>query len=80
MWVEEYWDHKLLIWQEHPWARELELMNPEGVVILPFNPTAEEMAEYLLKVIGPQQLEGTGVTLREVIIEETRKCSAGASL
>jgi 6-pyruvoyltetrahydropterin/6-carboxytetrahydropterin synthase len=47
----------------------------ESVIFVPFNPTAENMAAYLVKVIGPLQLEGTGCELRRVVIEETRKCS-----
>jgi 6-pyruvoyltetrahydropterin/6-carboxytetrahydropterin synthase len=38
------------------------------------------MADYLLTVIGPRLLEGTGVKLVSVRIEETRKCSAEVSL
>jgi hypothetical protein len=38
------------------------------------------MAEYLLKVVGPEQLKGTGVILQRVIVEETPKCLAEASL
>lgn len=45
---------------------------------VPFNPTAENMAEYLLKTVGPKQLEGTKVRLVKVSVEETRKCSATA--
>jgi len=45
-------------------------------VPVPFNPTAENMGRYLLDVVGPEQLAGTGVTLTKVIVEETRKCSA----
>jgi 6-pyruvoyltetrahydropterin/6-carboxytetrahydropterin synthase len=47
-----------------------------SIVLVPFNPTAENMAEYLLNVIGPQQLEGTGAEVVSVRVEETRKCSA----
>ena len=47
-----------------------------SVVWVPFNPTAENMANYLLTVVGPQQLKGTGVELVRVTVEETRKCSA----
>ena len=47
----------------------------ESIVWVDFNPTAENLAEYLLNIIGPRQLAGTGVTLTKVIIEETRKCS-----
>ena len=52
----------------------------ESIVWTPFNPTAENMAQYLVQVIGPQQLEGTGCTLSTCRIEETRKCSASFSL
>ena len=48
----------------------------ESFVAVPFNPTAENMARYLVEVIGPQQLEGTGVQLSHVLIEETAKCHA----
>jgi 6-pyruvoyltetrahydropterin/6-carboxytetrahydropterin synthase len=48
-----------------------------SLVWVPFNPTAENMADYLL-LIAPSLLSGTGVELYEVQIEETRKCSATA--
>lgn len=47
----------------------------ESYVELPFNPTAENLAAYLVDVVGPIQLKGLGVTLVRVVIEETRKCS-----
>lgn len=77
MWVEDNWDHHMLIWQEDIWCDDLALMDPT-VVILPFNPTAENMANYLLNIIGPMQLLDTGVVLLKVVVEETRKCSASA--
>lgn len=52
----------------------------ESIVFVPFNPTAENMAQYLVEVIGPQQLTGTCVELVSVRIEETSKCSASFSL
>jgi 6-pyruvoyltetrahydropterin/6-carboxytetrahydropterin synthase len=76
MWLEEEWDHKFLVWQHDPLARELLLLDPAGVVVVAFNPTAENMAAYLVDVVGPQQLAGTGVRLMAVKVEETRKCSA----
>jgi 6-pyruvoyltetrahydropterin/6-carboxytetrahydropterin synthase len=51
-----------------------------SLVAVPFNPTSEGIAEHLLKVIGPQRLAGTGVTLTSVQVDETRKCSAIAEL
>lgn len=55
---------------------EDDLMFRESLVLLPFNPTAENLAKYLVDVIGPQQLAGTGIELLCCRIEETAKCSA----
>jgi 6-pyruvoyltetrahydropterin/6-carboxytetrahydropterin synthase len=75
MWIEDHWDHHLLIWEEDPMLPALKEIDP-SVVAVPFNPTAENMAQYLVQVIGPAQLEGLGVKLQKVTIEETAKCSA----
>ncbi|CAB4133809.1 COG0720 6-pyruvoyl-tetrahydropterin synthase [uncultured Caudovirales phage] len=80
MWLEDNWDHKFLLWENDPWCDTFKEKDPEGVVIVNFNPTAENMAEYLIKEIAPLQLDGTGVTLIKVDIEETRKCSASYTL
>ncbi len=74
-WLEENWDHKMLIWEKDPWAKPLAEIDPT-VVIVPFNPTAENMGGYLIKVVGPKQLRGTPATLDLVRVEETRKCAA----
>lgn len=76
MWLEDNWDHKMLIWEDDIWASQLLDMDPKGVVLTPFNPTAENMAEYLVQVIGPQQLKDTGCHLVGVKVEETYKCHA----
>ncbi|MFP4895805.1 6-pyruvoyl trahydropterin synthase family protein [Paraburkholderia sp. EG304] len=79
MWLEDQWDHRMLMWADdllHVYLREID----RTVVKVPFNPTAENMAEYLVTVVGPEALEGTGVRLVEVTVEETRKCSATYSL
>lgn len=88
MWLEEYWDHKFLAW-EQDFALQDIYFNIAGrveftsaqtfqqsIIFVPFNPTAENMAQHLVDVIGPLQLKGTGVTLTSVKIEETAKCHA----
>ena len=96
MWVENFWDHKMLLWEDDPLRVMLLSLNAESYVYdksreamkqaqesirsVPFNPTAENMAAYLLETIGPQELDGTDVTLTRVTIDETRKCSATAAL
>jgi len=79
-WLEAEWDHRFLIWQEHPLAAALKALDPQGVLLVSFNPTAENMAEHLLRVIGPQQLAGLSVQLVRVVVEETAKCSAESVL
>lgn len=77
--MEVMWDHKMLLWQEDPWSVDLPTID-DSVVVLPFNPTAENIANYLLRVWGPLQLRHTQVILISVIVEETRKCSAQAMI
>ena len=74
-WLEEEWDHKFLVWEHDPFSTTLKELDPEGTVVVQFNPTAENMGQYLIDVIGPKQLAGTGVRLVHVNIEETRKCN-----
>lgn len=78
-WLEDHWDHRFLAWEQDPWYGDLKLLDPAGVVGVPFNPTAERMAQWLLQVVGPQQLTGTGCELMLVRIEETSKCAATAA-
>ncbi|WP_255209079.1 6-pyruvoyl trahydropterin synthase family protein [Paraburkholderia youngii] len=73
-WVEDHWDHRMLLWIEDPFYAGLRDLDP-SVVGMPFNPTAENLAQWLVTKLGPEILQGTGVRLVEVRIEETRKCS-----
>ena len=77
-WLEDNWDHRFLVYAPDPWRVALQAIDPQGLVIVPFNPTAENMAEYLLRVVGPVQLHGTGCALQSVSIDETARCSAMA--
>lgn len=78
-WLEENWDHRMLLWERDPLAEAMRLLD-ETVVLLPFNPTAENIGQFVLEVVGPMQLAGTGVTLTSVTVGETRKCSASVRL
>ena len=80
MWLEEHWDHRMMIWSEDPLLPELQRLVPGDLCIVPFNPTAEQIAIHLVSVVGPEQLKGSGITLLECRVEETRKCSAAYRL
>lgn len=75
-WLEQHWDHKFLIWDEDPMLEYLMVISPESMLPVPFNPTAENMAKYMVEIVGPHLLNNTGTHLVKCVIEETRKCSA----
>jgi 6-pyruvoyltetrahydropterin/6-carboxytetrahydropterin synthase len=92
-WLEDAWDHRLLLWAKDPIVEAMSLPDAktrhdnrlfatlaDSMVVVQFNPTAENMAAHLLEVVGPSMLSGTGARLVKVEIEETRKCSASACL
>lgn len=79
MWLEDNWDHKMLIWSDDPMLDDLRILD-HTVVEVPFNPTAENIAEHLVRIVGPQQLADTGIILVLCRVDETRKCSASYSL
>ena len=78
--MEEHWDHRMMIWSEDPLLPELQRLVPGDLCVVPFNPTAEQIAIHLVSVVGPEQLKGSGITLLECRVEETRKCSAAYRL
>ena len=78
-WVEKSWDHRFLVSHRDPRHARLYAMD-EMVVVTSFNPTAENMANHLLRTAGPYMLAGTGVTLTKVELWETRKCGVTATL
>lgn len=90
-WLENAWDHRFLVWVEDPFIPVLVQaigdmkLSANGdidgsLVFVEFNPTAENLAGYLLRDIGPALLRGMGVRLTKVKIDETRKCSAEVSI
>lgn len=88
-WLEDNWDHKFLHWSRDNLIDALKIAASRpscplehedhehflgSLVALPFNPTAENLAAYMVDVIGPQLLDEHGVELVECTIEETSKC------
>ena len=81
MWIEHLIDHKFLIWEQDPVMDDLCAIDPDGIVVVPFNPTAEAIAAWLLEE-GNKKLNDQigGIVLERVVVEETRKCSAEVRL
>lgn len=81
-WMDEHWDHTTIVCQEDTATIQGLHMMPKYKEpwLSPWNPTAENMASYLLKEVCPEQLKGTDVTVCRVTVWETPNCKAVASL
>lgn len=81
-WVDTNWDHTFIAYE-----RDFNLISDlkkyektKPVWIADFNPTAENMAEWILKVVAPSCLKDTGVQVYRVELYETENCKADAKL
>jgi len=82
-WIDTNWDHTFIVYEKDERLLAALRSVPDtykGVFVAPFNPTAEELAKYLLSMICPTVLLGTGVAVTEVVVWETPNCHATARL
>lgn len=80
-WLDENWDHGfLLAHDDENGIHAIKQVVPSKYRILPYNPTAENMARYLLDEVGPELLGGTNVQLTKVVIWETDDSFAEATV
>jgi len=81
-WVDANWDHGFVYSQADTEMGAIfaERLPGHKHFVLPYNPTAENMARYLLEQVGPAQLQGTGVRLVKVVLWETENCFAEVRL
>jgi 6-pyruvoyltetrahydropterin/6-carboxytetrahydropterin synthase len=80
-WLDEHWDHGFVLNQaDENGLAAVKIVEPCKYFVLPYNPTAENMARYLLEEVCPQLLAGAGVTATKVVIWETDESFAEASL
>lgn len=76
-WVEREWDHGFIHWHVDMEVRHaLEAMPGTKTFALPYNPTAENLAKFLLAKANDELLAGTGVRLVSVRVDETPNCFA----
>ena len=88
-WIEKCWDHGFILWKDDPVRHLAEFWSaiaPHGpgstqkLFPLPTNPTAENLAEYLLRVVCPEVLADSGCEASKVVVWETENCFAEATL
>lgn len=79
-WIDDHWDHGFILWDQDTNALDaIKQVQPHKVYELPYNPTAENLARYLLTEIGPQlisTIRGYDLVLSKVIVWETENAFA----
>lgn len=75
-WIDDNWDHTTLIY-----SKDFDLVGVSPILsvnkpafICDFNPTAENMAQFLLDSVCPRVLSGSGVEVVKVVLWETENC------
>ena len=79
-WIDEHWDHAFILFVEDETAlAAVRAAVPTKYFVLPWNPTAENMARYLLEIVAPAVLGDLAVVARRVVVWETDDACAVAS-
>lgn len=74
-WIEKNWDHGFILWKEDKEAiAALRAIPEQKIFLLDSNPTAENLASYLLTEVAPLLLDDTDVYLRKIVLWETENC------
>ena len=81
-WIDLYWDHNVILFEKDEQTVQAMRWVPKKKepFIASWNPTAENMADYLLRVVCPEELKDSGVTVTRVVVWETPNCKAEATL
>lgn len=78
-WIERNWDHGFLLHRDDEEAiAAVRGVAGQKLFLLDANPTAENLAAYLLSEVAPEELSDTGVTVDRVVLWETENCFAEA--
>ncbi|MCB0328312.1 MAG: 6-carboxytetrahydropterin synthase [Bdellovibrionales bacterium] len=81
-WIDEHWDHTTILAEQDVETVQLLRQCPgvKNPFLLPGNPTAENLANYLLHVVCPRELKRTGIVVHKIVFWETDSCFAEESL
>lgn len=78
-WVDSNWDHNAILHQDDKaLGDKITSITGQKIFYLPFNPTAELMADYLLREICPKLFGKDGVRCIKIRLYETPNCYAEA--
>ena len=78
-WIDKCWDHGMIIYaDDDDWIKLCEDMDTK-LYALPINPTAENMAQYLIEYVCPLLFKDNAIEVSKVVLWETENCYAEAT-
>ena len=81
-WLDENWDHNLILFKDdiETVTAAKSIPRKKEPFICEWNPTAENLASFLLKEVCPHLMQGTDIFITAVTVHETPNCKAVARL
>lgn len=78
-WIDENWDHNTILWEkDRALGDVISKQISQKIFYLPTNPTAENMAQYLLEVVCRELFPEPNVKCTRIRLYETPNCYADA--
>lgn len=78
-WIDTHWDHTAILFEKDKALGDSIAAHTKQVIFyLPANPTAENMAAYILEKVCPDLFKGSGLACTSVTLHETPNCKAEA--
>jgi 6-pyruvoyltetrahydropterin/6-carboxytetrahydropterin synthase len=79
-WIDHHWDHTAILYAEDKMLGEaITALTGQRIFYLPSNPTAENMADYLLRTVCVELFATSELTCRAIRVYETPNCYAESS-
>ena len=76
-WIDENWDHSTILYQDDTDLGEsITAITDQTIIYLPCNPTAENMAYYLLYEVCPSLFHSSNFKCIKIRLYETPNCYA----
>ena len=76
-WIDGNWDHTTILFdKDKPLGKAISTITKQKIFYLPANPTAENMAEYILHIVCPKLFGKLPIECVRVRLYETPNCYA----
>lgn len=78
-WIDDNWDHNTILWEkDQALGHSITQITGREVFYLPSNPTAENLAAYLMQVVCPELFKSYSAECIRIRLYETPNCYADA--